>query len=149
MNYSTAILLVSEDVRIVKVSYNPDEITYDKEGNYKSGTLYAFKTFDKNLKTGDYVIVPTNTRHEYTVGKVEIDDVEVDDFIDSSLNMKWIVDTVDLTGYNAIVGQEQDAIKTIQSAEKRRKRKEMMEAITADLEEKEKEALLLLGNNKD
>ena len=60
MNYSTAIFLISDEVRAINV-------TYERDGDAKR-TL--FKTFSKTIKIDDYVVVETNTRHHMTVCKV-------------------------------------------------------------------------------
>ena len=121
MNYSTAIFLISDQARAVNVTYEKDE--------YAPKTM--FKTLDPNIKVDDYVTVPTDTRHKMTVCKVVEVDVEPD--LESSREMKWIVGVVSTADFDQIKSQEGDAIARIKSAEKTRKRKELRDALLADV----------------
>ena len=125
MNYSTAILLVRKDIRVVDVSYEVDK---DGKG---IRPFTAYKTPDDTLKVGDYVVIPTDTRHGMTVGRIEATDVEVD--FDSPVQMKWLVGgAIDLSGYAALQAAEADALAAIRSAETRRKREELAAKLLAD-----------------
>ena len=121
MNYSTAIFLISDQARAVNVTYEKDE----------DAPKTMFKTLDPNIKVDDYVTVPTDTRHKMTVCKVVEVDVEPD--LESSVEMKWIVGTVGTADFDQIKSQEGDAIARIKSAEKTRKRKELRDALLADV----------------
>lgn len=125
MNYSTAIFLISDKVRAVAVTYEPDA-----PHSPGSAARTIFKTMDAGIMVDDYVVVPTDTRHLMTVCKVADVNVEVD--LESNVEMKWIVGTVDRVDFEAIKSQEGDAIATIKSAEKRRKREELRKALIAD-----------------
>jgi len=116
MNYSTAIFLISEEVRAVLVSYEVDD-------KYKKAARTLYKTLDKNVKVDDYVVIPTNTRHNMTVCKVVEVDVEVD--FESAEEVKWLVGIVDCTNFEAVVKQEDEAVATIKKAELRRKKAEL------------------------
>lgn len=124
MNYSTAIFLVREDVRAVTVSY---EIDKDGKGIRPFTT---FKTTDPAVSVGDFVVIPTGTRHDMTVCRVEEVDVEVE--LNSTTHINWLVGTVDRTAYEAIVEAEDRAIDAIKSAEKRRAREELAAKLLAD-----------------
>lgn len=124
MNFSTAIFLINKDVRAVAVSY---EQSADGKG---VAPFHTFKTFDQDLKAGDYVVIPTDTRHGMTVARVEAVDVEVD--FDSSVQFKWLVDRVDTAGAQAIAAQEADAIARIKSAEARAARDKLAARLLAD-----------------
>lgn len=124
MNYSTAIFLINNDVRAVNVSYEQDH-----EGKGVR-PYYTFKTFDPAVAIGDYVAIPTGTRHNMTVARVEEVDIEVD--VDSHVDMKWLVDRVDTSQRDAIEAQEAEAIQTIKSAEKRAKQEELRAKLIAD-----------------
>lgn len=124
MNYSTAIFLVNKDVRAVAVSY---ECGPDGKG---VAPFVVFKTMDRALRAGDMVVIPTDTRHRLTVGRVEELDVEID--FDSTTQLRWLVDRVDQAGYSAILAQEGDAIQAIKSAEARSKRDELARKLLAD-----------------
>ena len=123
MNYSTAIFLISDRARAVMVTYE------DHEGAPQ--TMY--KTLDDRIKVDDYVVVPTSTRHHMTVCKVAEVDVEPD--FDSAKDVEWIIGIVDTADFHDLKSQEGDAIAKIRSAEKRRKRKELRDALIADAED--------------
>lgn len=120
MNYSTAIFLINKNVRAVICNYEPD--SPDKR--------VVFKTLDQNIREGDYVIVPTKTRHGMTVSKVVETDVDVD--FDSAAEVGWIVCQVDQAQYKITMAQEADAIAVIKSAEKTKKRNELAAALLVD-----------------
>ncbi|MNS50229.1 hypothetical protein D3C72_828710 [compost metagenome] len=124
MNYSTAIFLINSDVRAVAVSYETDH-----EGKGKR-PFTTFKTFEDDIVEGDYVVIPTGTRHDMTVARVEEVDVEID--LESSAQMHWIVDRVDTTARNKVEAQEAEAIAKIKSAEKRAKQDQLREKLLAD-----------------
>ena len=124
MNYSTAIFLINSDVRAVAVSYE-----VDLEGKGKR-PFTTFKTFEDDIVEGDYVVIPTGTRHDMTVARVEEVDVEID--LESSVQMQWIVDRVDTTARNRVEAQEAEAIAKIKSAEKRAKQDQLREKLLAD-----------------
>lgn len=124
MNYSTAIFLVRKDIRAVAVSYEVDK---DGKG---VGPFVVYKTPNPNIDVGHYVVVPTDTRHGMTVGRVEEIDVEID--FDSPVQVKWIVDGVDRQAYEAVLAAEGEAITAIRSAEKRRKQEELAAKLIAD-----------------
>lgn len=120
MNYSTAVFLINNDVRAVLATY--------EEGDHAKRTL--FKTLDPSIDEGDYVIVPTDTRHKMTVCKVMETDVDVD--FDDPAPVSWIIGKIHLTDHETILAQEEQAVKAVKSAEKRRKREQLREAMFAD-----------------
>ena len=122
MNYSTAVFLINDDVRAIACTYEADE----------KAKREIFKTLDKSIAKDDFVVVPTDTRHKMTVVKVVEVDVDVD--LDSSIPMQWIVGAVERHDYERILKMEEQAIETIKSAEKRKKRDEMRAAIFKDRE---------------
>jgi hypothetical protein len=124
VNLSTAIFLVNNDVQAVRVSYD-----VDAEGK-PVGNLGTFKTFDKGLEVGAFVVVPTDTRHRMTVCRVEAVGVEVD--LDSPVQMNWLVGQVDSAAFEAIATQEQAVIERIKAAEVTRKKRELAEKLLAD-----------------
>lgn len=115
-NYSTAIMLFNPNVRAIEVAYNPLE----EEPNQ---TLYTFKSLNKDIQVGDLVVVPTGTRHGYTVVKVVEVDVEVD--IESTIQLLWIVSRLDLAANDAVLGEEKKWIADLKQAEARKKREEI------------------------
>lgn len=124
MNNSTAVFLLNDKVRCVQATY--------ETGDHAPKTL--FKTVDQTIVVDDLVIVPTNTRHCFTVVKVTAVDVEFD--IDTPTNMEWVVSKLDKTGHETLLAQEAEAISMIRSAEKRKKKEALREAVFADQSEK-------------
>jgi hypothetical protein len=134
MNYSTAIFLTNKHVRAVNVIYVPEkdgvptDKAYTKESNRK-----MFKTFDKSLKTGDYVLVPSSTRHQMTIAQVAECDVEVPiELHESGRQIGWIICSVPadlLAGYAKVLDVEKEGIAMIKNAEKVRKTKELTDKL--------------------
>jgi len=120
MNYTTAIFLINKNVRAVLCNYEP----------YAPDKTIMFKTLDKTIREGDFVLVPTNTRHNMTVSKVVETDVDVD--FDSGATIGWIISKIDRRPYEVVLSQEGDAITVIKSAEKTKKRNELAAALLAD-----------------
>ena len=123
MNYSTAVFLINDDVRAIACTYEVAE----------NAKREVFKTLDKSIAKDDFVVVPTDTRHKMTVVKVVEVDVDVD--LDSNTPMQWIVGAIERSDHDRILKMEEQAIETIKSAEKRKKRDEMRAAIFKDREE--------------
>lgn len=128
MNYSTAICLVSDEVRGISCSYD-----LDPEGNVNQ--LYTFKSLDTQLGVGDLVVIPTDSRHGFTIVRIEEVDVEIP--LEDSTDYKWIAARFDIRNYNKVLRYERELISTIKSTEKRRKREELREAVMADVKDEE------------
>lgn len=120
MNYSTAIFLINANARALLCTYEAED----------AAKRQMFKTFDASIKVGDFVIVPTDTRHKMTVCKVT--DVDADIDFDSPAQIGWIIGKVDRSGYETTMSQEGDAIAAIKSAERTKKRNELRYAMLAD-----------------
>ena len=121
MNYSTALFLFNDKLRAVNVSYDP---------TCKNEPLVVFKTLDPDTKPGDFVVVPTETRHKMTVVKVVDVDVDVD--FESTVKMEWIIGRVDRASYEETLTQEGRAIAKMKSAEAHKKREELKNAMFAE-----------------
>jgi hydrogenase maturation factor len=117
MNYSTAVFLINKHVRAVAGTY--------EAGETAKKTL--FKTLDETIKVGDFVVVPTDTRHEMTV--VKIVDVDVDVDFDSPVAMGWVISKVDREEHQQVLAQEAEAIQKIKTAELRDKRAKLAESL--------------------
>ena len=136
MNYSTAIFLVNEQVQGVLCSFS--------EQGAKDGKFYLFKTFDKTIQKGDYVVVPRDGQnHDMTVVRAE--EIGVDPDFDSTIQYKWIVGKIDPAYYQNILATEAQAIETIKSSEKLKRRKELK----ANLEDLAGEELQQVQFNPD
>lgn len=138
MNYSSAVMLVNPNIRAIHVIYEPEV-----EG--KKQQRYTYKSLDTSIQEGDLVVVPTDTRHGFTVVKVADVDVDVD--FDSSVQLKWIVGKVDLNAYSTVLAEEAKAINAIKASEKRRKREEIRTNLLKLHEEDLKDlAIASMGN---
>lgn len=120
MNYSTAVFLINKHIRGVLCTY--------EEGDTASRTL--FKTLDSEIRAGDFVVVPTDTRHKMTVVKVVEVDADVD--FDSQKKVDWIICKVDRAAYERNLEHEADAIQKIKSAELRKKREDLAKSLLAN-----------------
>lgn len=125
MNYSTAVFLINQNCRAIACTYDKDE------ASGKAAPRTIFKTFNPAIKVDDFVVIPTGTRHNMTVVKVVEVDVEPD--LDSSVEMQWIIGVIDASGFNDTLTKEADAIAKIKSAQKLKKRKELADAMLADM----------------
>ena len=136
MNYSTAVMLINTNIRAVKTVYYPER---DAKGNYLTHVNDAgrvevnarvlHKTLDKSIGVGDYVIVPTKSRHNMTVAQVVEVDSEVD--FDSDENVEWIVSKVDVVPSKKILAEESKWIETLKLSEKNAKRTKIKEDMLA------------------
>lgn len=120
MNYSTAVFLINPDVRAIRV-------TYEKDTDSKKAIDYLYKTLDKNIKVGDYVVVPTTTRHGMTVCKVSAVDVEID--FDSTVQVKWAVCRVENSQYLEVIAWEDDAASKIRATQAHKKRADLKKTL--------------------
>lgn len=122
MNYSTAVFLINKQVRAVLATYEADD----------RASKTMFKTLDPTIGVGDFIIVPTDTRHRMTVCKVTDVDATVD--FDSSTPVAWVVGKIDRRMYEETIKQEENAIEAIKSAEYRRRRESLRDSLMADAE---------------
>ena len=140
MNYSTAIIILNPNIRVISVTYEPDM------DNVKAKrTLY--KSFDKTLEKGDLVIVPTDTRHEFTVAQVDEVDVDID--FDDSKKVNWIVERFDTSPYTKLLKQEAEMIKVVKESENRAKREKMRENMLGLQDEKGLDSLAITSMSGD
>lgn len=121
MNHSKAIFLFSDAARAIHVDY---------EGSERNPQRILAKTMDPNVKAGDFVIVPTDTRHKMTVVKVIAVDVEYD--IESPEAVNWVIGVINPADYQDIVAKEQQAISLLRAAEQQATRKKYQEMMFAN-----------------
>lgn len=120
MNYSTAVLLINPRIRAI-------ETAYEKDTEGRKAPRSIFKTLDASIKEGDYVIVPTDTRHSKTVVLVTGVDIDID--FESSVQVGWVIDRVNTADHDKIQTEEKKWIEQIKAAEKRRKREEIKKSM--------------------
>lgn len=137
-NQSTAVFLINDKTRAILATY--------EAGDTAARTM--FKTFDPDIDVDDLIIVPTDTRHKMTVVKVVEVDVDVD--FNSSTRVDWVVSRIDTDEYEEVVRREKDALKTIRSAEVRREKEKLRDALLADLNgDADNTIALLAGETTD
>lgn len=124
MNYSIAVLLLNSNIQLVACSYEPST-TKDVP---PSTTL--FKTFKKDLKIGDYVTVPTNTRHGYTVVRVEKVGVQLDPHTQTKI--EWLVEQFDVRAHDKLLALENIAIEKVKGQEAKRQAAELRKTMGLD-----------------
>ncbi|MCK5614791.1 hypothetical protein KAR91_73700 [Candidatus Pacearchaeota archaeon] len=142
MNYSTAIFLTDAPVRSIAVTYEKIDMSQDTTKQMKYTPAYlsggslpndavVFKTMDTDVKIGDFVIVPTDTRHGMTVCKVVGADFEID--FESDKECHWIVGTVNTLDFEKIRQLEEKVIIKIKDGEVNNKRAEMRKSLEASM----------------
>lgn len=120
MKQSLIVFLINDTVRAIK-------------GRYEEGGVDTiFKTLDPDIKVDDFVVVQSGTRHGMTVVKVVAVDVDVD--LESSIDVLWAVQKIDMNAFGVTLAQEAKAISAVQAAEKARKRDELRKSLFANHE---------------
>lgn len=122
MHDSRKVFLLEGELRCITAAYEAGDDARTTE----------FKTFDAAIAVDDYIIVPTDTRHEMTVCKVHKVDVEPD--LDSGGEMLWVIGKISLAGHEATVASEERFIAAARSAERSRRMKQLKEDILADVD---------------
>lgn len=125
MQNDKIVFLINDMARAVKLEYDPA----DNERSWSLG-----KTLNQDLKVDDMVIVQSDTRHKMTVARVAEVDVDLD--VESSEPIRWIFGSVDTTTRDTLLGQEAEALKTVQEAEKSRKRAALRKSLFDNAQEK-------------
>jgi len=121
MNYSTAVMLFNSEIRAIRVSYDPQD---KPNGVLKT---YLFKTLDPDIKVGDFVSIPTDTRHNLTIAKVEEVDSEID--FDATIEIKWVVSRVPISEYEGILADEQTWIAQMKKAQNLKKKEDIKKSM--------------------
>lgn len=125
MNNSKIVFIVNQATRLIKASY---------DGPLSEATKGTpFKTLDPSIKVDDLVIVETSTRHGFTVVKVTEVDLDVD--FDSTEELRWAFNPLDLAGFQELKAAEQAAIEKVRAIELKKKRAALQAAMFADDEE--------------
>jgi len=123
MHPSAYVFLINSQVRAIKCVYEDQE-------KVKNTVAYTFKSLDKNIKPGDFVIVPTSTRWNMTV--VKVTEVDVTPDLDNGVEYKWIIGVANLAEYEHLKKLEEDSLVLIKKKEKLKKIKELREALALD-----------------
>lgn len=118
MESSRLIFLINDQARAVKAIYE------DGAG------AEIFKTLDPSLKVNDLAVVQSGTRHKMTVVKITEIGIEVD--LDSTVPLKWLVQKIDMDGFDALLKDEAAAADHVQGVERRRRKDELRKALLGD-----------------
>lgn len=129
MNYSLAVLLLNDNCRAIKATYEPDP----KDDKLPRPKRELFKTFDQTIMIGDIVMVPSTTRHNVTSVRVVETDVELD--VHTTGDVKWIIGKVDQREFTKLKEMEEQAISAIKESEKTAARKKMRTEMLQHMDE--------------
>lgn len=141
MNYSTAVMLFNPEIRAVAVSYERD---HNGEGKKP---FITFKTLDATIAPKDMVVVPTGTRHNFTVVRVEkIIDVDTEIDFEDDTQVNWIASKIDLAAHEKLLAQETAMINTMKAAEKKHKTDQIRSKVQEFYKEAELPKLALIGS---
>lgn len=124
MNYSIAVLLLNQNIQLVACSYEPSP------SKDLPPVMTLFKTFNKDLKPGDLAIVKTNTRHNFTVVKVERVGVQLDPHTGQTID--WLVEAFDIAGYEKLIDLENAAVEKMKAKEADKKAAELRKTMGLD-----------------
>lgn len=124
MNYSIAVLLLNKNIQLVACSYEPAP----NKDTAPATTL--FKTFNKDLEPGDLAVVATNTRHGFTVVKVEKVGLQLDPH--TSTKIDWLVEAFDVQAHDELLKLENTAIEKIKGKEADRQAAELRKSMGLD-----------------
>ena len=119
MNVIASVMLVNKAIRPVTVEYDPD-IQRNNNPNRR------FMTLDAAIKKDDLVIVPTSTRHGFTIAKVSDIDFAVD--FNSPEQWGWLGGKFDKGTYDEILTTAKAIQDRIAKAQENKMRRELMEA---------------------
>lgn len=113
LNKSLAVFLIDENVRAIKVAFSD------------ASKFYTYKTLDKTIKEGDFVLVLA--RNEYKAVKVVRVDVQDSlDFEDTSIEFGWIIQKIDKAAYDDVLAREELLKKSINSLVFKGKKEQML-----------------------
>lgn len=126
-NYSLAVFLVNPNVRCVTVAY--DKSVDHKTGKTIPSEIKSFKTLDATLAKDDFVVIPTDTRWGYTVGKIV--DVGVRVNFGSNEIMRWVVARVAKDEYEDFCKQEVQITERVADAEEAAMREDLKNKLSA------------------
>jgi hypothetical protein len=119
MNYSLAVLLVSDEVKLIGCQFTHQ---YRRDER-----IYTFKCAFE-VEVGDFVIVDTVNGY----GVCRVVDADVAPNMNDTINYKWAFDKVDETRLKSLKEQEDVAIKHIRTAELQKQRKELARELGVD-----------------
>jgi|TARA_R110000851_G_scaffold17651_1_gene55800 hypothetical protein len=154
---SLLVFLIDDSVKAIRAVYEkvneptaiaPMPMAYGQDDPHSSPKLrgYLFKTHSADHKVGDLLVVPTDTRHGFTVVKVVEIDAEPD--MDAQHAIKWVVGKVDTATYFDIVEQELSIIDTVAKAELKTKRDNLRKTLLGEHEDQFADMKLAIGKGE-
>ena len=131
MNYSVAIMLVNDNVRLLNCTFA------------ETNQIYVYKCLDPSIKPGDYAVVEYGEKQQFSAVKVVGENTAIDITTDNGVRYKWIVARIDVEAFKLLKAQEEAIVETIKSAALQRRRKELR-ADLIDLKDERLKALPLV-----
>ena len=115
MHDSRKVFLLDPEPRCILATYEPDP---DPTFSSSKPIRTEFKTFDETIEVDDYIVVPTNTRHNMTVMKVVEGDVDAD--FESDGKIDWVVAKTSDAVYQDLLAQEKKILDVVKAAKEKR-----------------------------
>lgn len=128
VNPSLAAFLLPEGQRPRCISVSYDRTT-GRKGEELPADIKSFKTFDTTIAKGDFVVIPTDTRWGFTVGRVEDVDLVVN--FNSQETMRWVASKVDKAAYDSIAEREKVLTAAVSKATAEKARRELSAELQA------------------
>lgn len=128
MNYTTAVMLINEEIRAISCSYEKES---EPAAEHQIKARTVFKTLDATIKKGDYLVVPTDTRHKMTVVRVEEVDVDVD--FENDVPVNWAVGKVDMKTFNDNKSKEGEWVAKLKTVERKHQKAKLAEKVLGSL----------------
>lgn len=130
MNKTTAIFLAVDGVRCISVAY--DVQGFDHKGKAIPKDIKSFKSMDPSIEKDQLVLIPTDSRWGFTVGKVVDVDLHVD--FDSNEQMRWIVSAIDTEAYEQMLSTERTMMDVVADADRNARQQKLKEQIFANVD---------------
>lgn len=131
-NYALAVPLLNSACILIACSYQPDPnnaaATVDNPNHPPATEL--FKTFRTDLKKGDLVVVKTNTRHGFTIVRVERTKVPLD--LNIAGDIPWVTDVFDPASYQNLLRLESQAIEKLKENEAKKQAEQIRKDMGLD-----------------
>lgn len=144
MNKTTAIFLALDGVRCVSVAY--DTGGTDHKGKMIPKDIKSFKTMDRSIEKDQLVVIPTDNRWGFTIGKVVDVDLHVD--FDSNEQMRWIVSVLDTAAYDRMLKSEGEMMNVVADADRNARQQKLKEQIFANVDPAKLAAIGFQGAGK-
>jgi hypothetical protein len=124
VNKTTAIFLIDRSVRCIAVAYDKTVVG----GKVVPTEVKSFKSFDSTIEVDDLVVIPTDSRWGFTIGKVVKTDLHVD--FDSPEQMRWIASKIDVAEYQQVLAGESGVMDKIADADRAARQQKLAEQLT-------------------